>query len=72
MLAWNGSPVDGLDVIRSFVVKARTFRFPLDIGEGEVEATRIPKQGEETLEYLEMMFPLWFRQKELLRILNSN
>ena len=29
--AWNASPVDGLDVIRSFAAKARTFRFPLDI-----------------------------------------
>jgi hypothetical protein len=28
--AWNASPIDGLDVIRSFAAKARTFRFPLD------------------------------------------
>jgi hypothetical protein len=29
--AWNGSPVDGTDIIRSFAAKARTFHFPLDV-----------------------------------------
>jgi hypothetical protein len=30
LYAWNASPIDGLDVIRSFAGKARTFRSPLD------------------------------------------
>jgi hypothetical protein len=57
--AWNASPIDGLDVIRSFAAKARTFQFPLDtMMEGEEE--RIPTEGEEALAHLETMFPLWF------------
>ena len=68
--AWNASPVDGLDVIRSFAAKARTFRFPLDIGQEDGIETVIPEEGEDTLDHLETMFPLWYRQKEMLKILN--
>jgi hypothetical protein len=68
--AWNASPIDGLDVIRSFAVKARIFRFPLDTSM-EGEETGIPTEGEETLGHLKMMFSLWFRQKTLLKTLND-
>ena len=53
--AWNASPVDGLDVIRSFAAKARTFRFPLDIKK-EGELARIPQQGQDTLEHIGMSY----------------
>jgi hypothetical protein len=68
--AWNASPIDGLDVIRSFAAKARTFRFPLDTSM-EGEEAGIPTEGEKTIEHLETMFPLWFRQKTLLKMLNE-
>jgi hypothetical protein len=68
--AWNASPIDGTDVIRSFAAKARTFRFPLDI-QGTHEEARIPQEGEQALQHLETMFPLWFQQKELLRVINE-
>jgi hypothetical protein len=68
--AWNASPVDGTDVIRSFAAKARTFRFPLDIQTDE-EVARIPQQGEAALQHVETMLPLWVRQKELLKLLNE-
>ena len=68
--AWNASPIDGLDVIRSFAAKARTFRFPLDTSMEGVEAS-IPTEGGATIEHLETMFPLWFRQKTLLKTLND-
>ena len=68
--AWNGSPVDGTDIIRSFAAKARTFHFPLDV-QTENEVARIPQQGEATIQHVETMFPLWFRQKELLKLLND-
>jgi Integrase zinc binding domain len=65
--AWNGSPIDGMDIIRSFAAKARTFHFPLDVKE------RLPRiignPGERALQHVETMFPLWFLQKELLQIL---
>jgi hypothetical protein len=67
---WNASPIDGLDVIRSFAAKARTFRFPLDTQMDGKEAM-IPTEGEEALEHLETMFPLWYRQKTLLKTLNE-
>jgi hypothetical protein len=68
--AWNASPIDGTDVIRSFAAKARTFHFPLDI-QMENEIARIPQEGESALQHIETMFPLWWRQKELLRLIND-
>jgi hypothetical protein len=68
--AWNASPIDRLDVIRSFAAKARTFRFPLDT-QMDGEEVMIPTEGEEALEHLETMFPLWYRQKTLLKTLNE-
>jgi hypothetical protein len=64
--AWNGSPVDRTDVIQSFAAKARTFHFPFDIQTGD-EVARVPEQGEATLQHVETMIRLWYRQKELLK-----
>ena len=69
--AWNDSPIDGTDIIRSFAAKARTFHFPLDIQMGN-KITRIPGQGEATIQHVKTMFPLWFRQKELLKELTKD
>jgi hypothetical protein len=69
--AWNASPIDGTDVTRSFAAKARTFRYPLDVQEDN-NVIRIPTgEGESALAHVETMFPLWFQQKELLKILNN-
>jgi hypothetical protein len=65
--AWNGSPVDGTDIIRSFAAKARTLHFPLDVQNNDEH-----EQGEATIQHVETMFPLWFRQKELLKVLNED
>jgi hypothetical protein len=65
--AWNGSPIDGTDIIRSFAAKARTFHFPLDVKEQLPRIIGNP--GERALQHVETMFPLWFQQKELLQIL---
>ena len=59
--------MDGTDIVRSFAAKARTFNFPLDIQEETVRIIGNP--GERTIQHVETMFPLWFKQKELLRIL---
>jgi hypothetical protein len=67
---WNGSPVDGTDIIRSFTAKARTFHFPLDVQNSD-EVARIPQQGEATIQHVTTMFTLWFQQKELLKVLND-
>ena len=68
--AWNAAPVDGTDVVRSFAAKARTFRFPLDISEPVPRIVGNP--GEASLQHIETMFPLWFQQKELLRLLTED
>ena len=56
--AWNSSPIDGTDVVRSFAAKARVFHFPLDVQE------KVPRiignQGEVALQHVETVFPLWF------------
>ena len=65
---WNGLPVDGTGIIRSsFAAKPQTFHFPLDIQTSDEEIARISEHGEATIQHVETMFPLWFRQKELLK-----
>jgi hypothetical protein len=66
--AWNGSPVDGTDIIRSFAAKARTFHFPTDVQTND-EIARILQQGENTTQHAETTFPLWFCPKESLKTL---
>jgi hypothetical protein len=68
--ACNGSPVDGTDIMQSFAAKARLFHFPLDV-QTDNEIARIPQQGEATIQHVKTMFPLLFRQKELLKLLNK-
>jgi hypothetical protein len=67
--AWNTSPINGTYIIRSFIAKSRDFWLPYILT--DVEVTRIPQEGEAAIRHIEMTFPLWFRQKELLRILNN-
>jgi hypothetical protein len=70
--AWNASPIDGTDIIRSFAAKARTFRFPLEVQEADNAVIRIPPmEGEAAIQHVETMFPLWYQQKELLKLLND-
>ena len=69
--AWNASPIDGTNVIRSFVAKSRHFPFPVQVKE-DPNPTRIPPgQGEAALQHLETNFPLWAKQSMLLQILNE-
>ena len=68
--AWNAAPVDGTDVVRSFAAKARTFHFPLDVAEPVERVVGSP--GEATLQHIETTFPLWFKQKELLKMLTAD
>jgi hypothetical protein len=69
MYAWNASPIDGTDIVRSFAAKARTFNFPLDVQEEPVRLIGNP--GERAVQHVETMFPLWFCQKALLDILTE-
>jgi hypothetical protein len=70
--AWNASPVDGTDIIMSFAAKARTFRFPLEIQDEDTNAVRIPAgEGEAAIQHVETVFPLWFQQKSILKLLQE-
>jgi len=67
--SWNAAPIDGTNIIRSFVAKGRTFPFPLQISE-ENNPLRIPPgQGEAALAHLETNFPLLAKQSLLLQYL---
>ena len=67
--SWNAAPIDGTNLIRSFVAKGRTFPFPLQVAEEDTPG-RIPQgQGEEAIAHLETNFPLWAHQTTLLQIL---
>ena len=68
--AWNAAPVDGTDIVRSFAAKARHFHFPLDVAE-PVERV-IGNPGEAALQHLETAFPIWHKQKELLKFLTED
>jgi hypothetical protein len=68
--AWNASPINETDIIRSFTAKSHTFRISLDI-QTDIEAARNPQEGESAISHIETTFPLWFRHKELLRVPNE-
>ena len=68
--AWNASPVDGTDIVRSFAAKAKTFMFPFDLPE-TIQRLRIPTEGEETLAHVETTYPWWNKQTTLLKLLNE-
>jgi hypothetical protein len=61
--AWNVSPIDRTDIIRSFAAKSQAFRFPLLNIQTDIQVARIPQKGEAAISHIEMMFPLWFCQK---------
>jgi hypothetical protein len=70
---WNVSPIDGTNIIRSFAAKARTFRFPLEVQEEDNAVVRIaPMEGETAIQHVKTMFPLWYQQKDLLKVLNDD
>jgi hypothetical protein len=50
-------------IIHSFSAKAKTFLFPLELQEDICRVTHIPP-GEGKL-------PMWYQQKELLKLLNE-
>ena len=67
--SWNAAPIDGTNLIRSFVAKGRVFPFPIQVSEEENPA-RIPQgQGENALAFVETNFPLWAKQTTMLQIL---
>jgi hypothetical protein len=67
--SWNAAPIDGTNLIRSFVAKGRVFPFPIQVAE-EDNPLRIPQgQGEAALSFIETNFPLWAKQSTMLQIL---
>jgi hypothetical protein len=48
MYAWNASPIDGTDIVRSFAAKACTFNFPLDVQKEPVRLIGNPSERSAT------------------------
>ena len=76
--AWNGAPVDGTHVQRAFAAVGKHFKFPMDVTAQTLEEARKKNRqrkktsrGEATLLHIETMFPIFWRQKELLAVLNQ-
>jgi hypothetical protein len=67
--SWNAAPIDGTNLIRSFVAKGRVFPFPLQISEEDNPVRIPPGQGEEATAFVETNFPLWAKQSTMLQIL---
>lgn len=67
--SWNAAPIDGTNLIRSFVAKGRVFPFPIQVAEDD-NPPRIPQgQGENAISFIETNFPLWAKQSMMLQIL---
>jgi hypothetical protein len=67
--SWNAAPIDGTNLIRSFVAKGRVFPFPIQVAE-EDNPPRVPQgQGEAAISFIETNFPLWAKQSMMLQIL---
>ena len=69
--AWNASPVDGTNVIRAYAAIGREFPFPIDFERDPIVPRETQNQGEQTLNHIDNAFPLWHKQREMLRILNE-
>mmetsp|Transcript_42017 Transcript_42017/g.101248 ORF Transcript_42017/g.101248 Transcript_42017/m.101248 type:complete len:157 (-) Transcript_42017:185-655(-) len=73
--AWNASPVDGTNVQRAFGATGQHFKFPLDNTAISLSDARSKNRisrgssGQATMEHIDTMFPLFWRQKELLKAL---
>ena len=71
--AWNASPVDGTDIQRAFAAVSKHFNFPMDTTAQAITEPPIKKRrrnsGQEVIDKIETMFPLWWTQKELLKSL---
>ena len=68
--AWNAAPIDGTNIVRSFAAKARKFHFPLDLAEPVTRV--IGRPGEVPLQHIETVFLLWFKKKELLKLITED
>ena len=61
LYAWNALPINGTDILRSFVAVGREFPFPIDMltpggpPEGLME-------GQQALDYCDLVSPLLYRQ----------
>ena len=67
--AWNASPIDGTDIIRSSAAIGREFPFPIDISIGPNPT--LPNEGQSAVEYVESNLPLLRKQRFLLKVLND-
>lgn len=69
--AWNAAPVDGTNIVRSFAAMGREFPFPVDFEKEPITTRDHVNQGEQTIRHVEGAFPLFWKQRELLRIINE-
>ena len=63
---WNMSPINWTDIIRSFAEIGRIFTFPFNVTENMTESQMPTTEGEGAIEHIKTMFPLWYRQLEIL------
>ena len=67
--AWNASPVDGTDVIRSYAAIGREFPFLVELNLEKTPAIPGENTAELVMEHIDSSFPLLRHQQELLQIL---
>jgi hypothetical protein len=71
LYAWNASPIDGTNIIRSYAARGREFPFPIDVHEAPHTNRDHSSFSQQAMEHIESAFPLLFKQRELLTILND-
>jgi len=70
LYGWNASPINGTNLIRSFVAKGRMFPFPIDLALDPIPRL-LGSEGTPALEYVQSLGPVIQRQRHMLQLLND-
>ena len=72
LYAWNASPTDGTNIIRSFAAKGREFPFPIDLPDSNTAPREHVCKGDQVISHVDAVFPLLRQQQQLLSVLNAD
>ena len=63
LCAWNASPIDGTNIIRSFAAKGREFPFPIDLPESNTASREHICQGDQIISHVDAVFRSYINNK---------
>jgi hypothetical protein len=67
--AWNVTPINGTNIVRSFTAKGRRFWFWLDVVDEPLRLSGLSgNPATRVVEHVETVFPAWKKQSEILKV----